>query len=57
MANTLSRAERCHTLAEQCRRVSATLSSIEMRNHLRRMSNHYSSLAAAEELGRLAYRH
>jgi hypothetical protein len=57
MSNTLSRTERYRALAEERRRVSATFLSIEIRNHFRRMSKHYSSLADAEELGRLAYRH
>ena len=53
--NILSRAERCRDLAEECRRVAALYPSTEMSNHYRRMAEHYSSLADAEELGRLAY--
>jgi hypothetical protein len=57
MSNTLSRIERCRTLAEECRRVAAKYPSTEMGNHYRRMAEHYSSLADAEELGGLAYGH
>jgi hypothetical protein len=50
-----SRAERCRDLAKECRNVAATYPLTEMGNHYRRMAEHYSSLADAEELGTLAY--
>jgi hypothetical protein len=55
MLNILSRAERCRDLAEECRRVAAMYPSTELASHYRRMAEHYSSLADAEELSRLAY--
>jgi hypothetical protein len=54
MLDVLSRAERCRDLAEEYRRVAAMCPSTEMANHYRRMAERYSSLADAEELGRLA---
>jgi hypothetical protein len=57
MLNILSRVERCRDLAEECHHVAAMYPSTEMANHYRRMAEHYSSLADAEELGRLAYGH
>jgi hypothetical protein len=55
MLNVLSRAERCRDLAEECRHVAAMYPSTEIANHYRRMAEHYSSLADAEEFGKLAY--
>jgi hypothetical protein len=50
-------AERCRDLAQECRRVAALCVSAEMRNHYSRMAEHYSTLAEAEELGKLVYGH
>jgi hypothetical protein len=52
MLNLLGRAERCRDFAEQCRRVAAMYPSTEMAD--RWIAEHYSSLAEADELGRLA---
>jgi hypothetical protein len=42
-------------LAEECRAIAALCTpSTEMRTHYWRMAEHYSSLAATEELGALA---
>jgi len=55
MSNALYRAERCRDLAEECRRVAALCTSSEMRSHYLLLSEHYSTLAEAEELAALAY--
>jgi hypothetical protein len=53
---TLYRAERCRDLAEECCAIAALCApSTEMRIHYFGMTDHYSSLAEAEELGTLAY--
>ena len=57
MSNELYRAERCRDLAEEYRRIAAMCASIEMRDHYSRMAEHYSTLAEAEELGKLVYGH
>ncbi len=58
MSDALNRAERCRDLAEECRRnVAAMCGSTEMGNHYRRMAEHYTTLAEAEDLGTLAYGH
>jgi len=51
--NELYRAERCRDLAEEYRRIAAMCASTEMRTHYSRISEHYSKLAEAEELGAL----
>jgi hypothetical protein len=53
MSNALYRAECCGDLAE-CRRVAALCTSSEMRSHYLLLSEHYSTLAEAEELAALA---
>jgi hypothetical protein len=56
MLNPLYRAERCRDLAQEYRAIAALCApSSEMRNHYSRMSEHYSGLADAEELGTPAY--
>jgi hypothetical protein len=47
--NKLYRAQRCRDLAEEYRLVSAMCASTEMRDHYSRMSQHYRTLAEAEE--------
>jgi hypothetical protein len=44
-------------LAEECRNVAAMCGSTEMGNHYRRMAEHYTTLAEAEDLGTVAYGH
>jgi hypothetical protein len=51
MVNELYRAERCRDLAEEYRRIAAMCVSTEMRDHYSRMSEHYRTLAEAEEPG------
>jgi hypothetical protein len=54
MSNPSYRAERCRDLAEEYRAIAALCAaSTEMRTHYLRMSDHYSRLADAEELGTL----
>jgi|GEM_PF-2114057 hypothetical protein len=53
MSNALYPAECCGDLAE-CRRVAALCTSSEMRSHYLLLSEHYSTLAEAEELAALA---
>jgi hypothetical protein len=54
--NSLYRAERCRDLARECRAIAALCEpSTEMRTHYLRMSEHYNSLADAEELDTLAF--
>ncbi len=55
MLDALNRAERYRDLAEECRRLAAIGSPIEIRNRYLRMAEHYSTLAEAEELSTLAY--
>jgi len=50
MSSALYRAERYRDLAEECRRLAAIDSPIEIRNRYLRMAEHYSTLAEAEEL-------
>ena len=52
MSNALYPAECCGDLAE-CRRVAALCTSSEMRSHYLLLSEHYSTLAEAEELAAL----
>jgi hypothetical protein len=47
--NELYRAERCRDLAEEYRLVAAMCASTETRDHYSRMSEHYRTLAEAEE--------
>jgi hypothetical protein len=47
--NELYRAERCRDLAEEYRLVAAMCASTEARDHYSRMSEHYRTLAEAEE--------
>jgi hypothetical protein len=55
MPNSFDRADCCHELAEECRRVSRMSRSTEMQIHYARMSEHYNTLADAELIGGLAY--
>jgi hypothetical protein len=56
MSYPLYRAERCRDLARECRAIAALFAlSTEMRTYYSRMSEHYTTLAEAEELGTLAY--
>ncbi len=56
MWDALSRAERYHDLAEECRHVASVCSSDhEMRNRYLRMERYWSSPAEAEELSTPAY--
>jgi hypothetical protein len=54
VSNELYRAERCRDLAEEYRCIAAMCASSEMRNHYSQMSEHYSTLADAEELSALS---
>jgi hypothetical protein len=51
--DALNRAERYRALAEGCRRLAAIGISTETVDHFLRMAEHYTSLAEAEEQGRL----
>src|SRR5260370_3361953 len=53
MSNALYRAECCGELAACCR-VAALCTASEMRSHYLLLSEHYSTLAEAEELAALA---
>ena len=53
MSNELYRAERCRDLAEEYSRIAAMCTLAEMRIRYSRMSEHYRTLAEAEELGAL----
>ena len=54
MTDALNRAQRCRDLAEEYRRLAAIDSSTDIRDRYRRMAEHYSKLAEAEELGKQA---
>jgi hypothetical protein len=58
MSNPLYRAERYRDFAKEYRAIAALCAlSTELRTHYSRMSEHYSALAEAEELGSPAYGH
>ncbi len=50
MTDALNRANRYYALAARCRQLAAIGFAIETRNHFLRMSEHYATLALAEEL-------
>jgi hypothetical protein len=54
MQDIVNRAERYRILAEGCRRLAEIGLSSETQDHFLRMAKHYSSLAEAEEQGRLS---
>ena len=57
MFNTLNQAERYRDLAQEYRRLAAFSFSTQMQHHYFQMAEHYSTLAEAEELGKLVYGH
>jgi len=55
MSDALKRAEHYRDLAKRYRRLAASGSSTENRNHYLRIAEHYSTLAEAEELSTLGH--